>query len=564
MKVAGIIAEYNPFHNGHLYHMNETRARSGADYIVVVMSGDFVQRGGPAILDKYTRAKMALEAGADLVLELPAAYSTASAEYFAMGAVSTLEALGVIDVLSCGSESVDLPLITSLARFYLHEPYEYSSLLRSLLRSGLSYPQAREQATFSCLNSGSDGFFRPSEKTTKAECQNNSGHAESDQIKSASAEAEFQKLSEHAKSGAEYQMKSTSVETELKKQSGHTESEDEYQMKSASAEAEFKMNSEHSRSDGELARSVRQILSSPNSILALEYQKALLRLNSTTSLQLIQRKGDYHSLPASAEDGSANAEYNGFWQYANRNTGTGSVPAEGYASAAAVRHILLNSSSDCLLEQLPDFVLSALDEVSCFMTCDDFSLNLYYALLKSAAFSGTGAFARSSLELQTYQDISSDLADRIVKQLNSFQSWDSFAEMIKTRQLTRSHTDRALTHVLLNIHNESMERWSDDGFAYYARVLGFRRDSAPLFSAIKKEGRIPLITKMADAADVLSARWSPRSGGNCSPADGTDTLANAMELLNTDIFAADLYESTAAVHYNRQRNDEYQHGLIIL
>ena len=94
MKTVGIIAEYNPFHNGHLYHIRESRRLTGAGYVVVVMSGDFVQRGGPALADKYTRTRMALCGGADLVLELPACFSCASAEYFAGGALALLDGLG--------------------------------------------------------------------------------------------------------------------------------------------------------------------------------------------------------------------------------------------------------------------------------------------------------------------------------------------------------------------------------------------------------------------------------------------------------------------------------------
>ncbi len=105
MKTVGIIAEYNPFHNGHLYQMQEARRCAGADYVVVAMSGDFVQRGEPALLDKWTRAGMALKAGADLVLELPVRVSAGSAEFFARGGVSLLSSLGVVDALSFGYES---------------------------------------------------------------------------------------------------------------------------------------------------------------------------------------------------------------------------------------------------------------------------------------------------------------------------------------------------------------------------------------------------------------------------------------------------------------------------
>ena len=100
MRTAGIIAEYNPFHRGHRYHMEETRRQTGADYIIAVMSGCYVQRGEPAVVDKYVRTRMALDGGADLVLELPVVYATASAEYFASAGVRLLDSLGCVDVLS--------------------------------------------------------------------------------------------------------------------------------------------------------------------------------------------------------------------------------------------------------------------------------------------------------------------------------------------------------------------------------------------------------------------------------------------------------------------------------
>ena len=106
MKAVGLVAEYNPFHEGHMYHIEQAKNITGSDVAVVVMSGDFVQRGEPAIADKYTRAAMALKGGADLVIELPAIYATASAERFAFGAVSILHFMG-IDSICFGSELGD-------------------------------------------------------------------------------------------------------------------------------------------------------------------------------------------------------------------------------------------------------------------------------------------------------------------------------------------------------------------------------------------------------------------------------------------------------------------------
>lgn len=139
MKITGIICEYNPFHNGHLYHMNQTR-KNGATHIVAVMSGNYVQRGDIAVLDKFTRAKLAVRGGADLVIEIPSVYALSSAEFYARGAVSILDSLGCVDEISFGSEAgsvEDLKKASEIAE-------ECSSLpeLEEYLRNGMSYPNA--------------------------------------------------------------------------------------------------------------------------------------------------------------------------------------------------------------------------------------------------------------------------------------------------------------------------------------------------------------------------------------------------------------------------------------
>lgn len=146
MRTAGIIAEYNPFHNGHLYQIEEVRRQTHADYVVIVMSGDFVQRGEPAIFDKYTRTHMALAAGADLVFELPVSFATASAELFAQGAVSLFDQTGIIDLLCFGSESGSLDGLKKLADILVREPEAYVQNLRTFLKGGNSFPLARELA----------------------------------------------------------------------------------------------------------------------------------------------------------------------------------------------------------------------------------------------------------------------------------------------------------------------------------------------------------------------------------------------------------------------------------
>lgn len=146
MKVVGLITEYNPFHNGHYHHITEARNLTGADYCVVVMSGNYVQRGAPALLDKYTRAKMALTCGADLVLELPVCFSSASAEYFSMGAVSILENIGVIDYLCFGSECGKIDTLKEASDILLTEPPLFKKILNESLKAGKTFPQARMEA----------------------------------------------------------------------------------------------------------------------------------------------------------------------------------------------------------------------------------------------------------------------------------------------------------------------------------------------------------------------------------------------------------------------------------
>ncbi len=146
MKVTGIITEYNPFHNGHKYHLDTARSQTDADYVIVVMSGNYTQRGVPALIDKYLRAQMALENGADLVLELPLPYATGSAEYFAMGAVTLLDKLNVTDSICFGSECGDISKLQQIASLLYPESPAYTCLLQENLKSGLPFPLARSGA----------------------------------------------------------------------------------------------------------------------------------------------------------------------------------------------------------------------------------------------------------------------------------------------------------------------------------------------------------------------------------------------------------------------------------
>ena len=152
MKTVGIIAEYNPCHKGHAYHIEQAKKLTGSDCAVIIMSGNFVQRGMPAIADKFTRAHTAVLSGADLVIELPVAYSTSSAEFFAKGAVSILNSLGNIDYLSFGMEADSLNCFERIVDILHNEPDEYKSVYKENLRLGMTVPAAREDALLKYVN----------------------------------------------------------------------------------------------------------------------------------------------------------------------------------------------------------------------------------------------------------------------------------------------------------------------------------------------------------------------------------------------------------------------------
>ena len=156
MNVIGIIAEYNPFHNGHAYQIAHVKKNLHADYIVVAASGDYVQRGEPALLDKYTRARMALSSGADLVLELPVLWSTASAELFADAGISLFEKTGCVNGICFGAESGDLALLRRIADVLADEPAALKASLKRNLKSGNTFPKAREAALLSYFADAAD------------------------------------------------------------------------------------------------------------------------------------------------------------------------------------------------------------------------------------------------------------------------------------------------------------------------------------------------------------------------------------------------------------------------
>lgn len=427
MKIVGLITEYNPFHAGHLYHMQQARKLTGADYCVILMSGSFVQRGEPAIFDKYLRTKTALLAGADLVLEIPAAFSTASAHEFAAYGVALLSAIGV-DAVVFGSECGQIEILKQAAYALNHESAEFQERLRKGLKAGLTYPQAR------------------------------------------------------AKALGETQAGGTRVEN---------------------------VEDFHANTDVSNSHIWSSILNSPNNILGIEYLRAAEDLHSPMEFYTISREGSgYH------EDALSEAKF---------------------PSASAIRGIVRNSLSkdkdllDILASHLPAVTHPAYTgAVPVFV--DDFSELLNAAVLQMQA---TFSIA----------DLSPELAARLTKPPYCPLSFEERIQALKTRQLTYTRVSRALLHLVLGMREEDISRWKDEGYALYVRILGFRRQSSPLLSCLHKKSSIPLITKMADAAQNLSP--------------------SALALLEQEVYASHLYQ-TVRMKRGGVFQNEYTEGLVFV
>ena len=437
MKTVGLITEYNPFHNGHKYHIEEAKRITGADFAIAVMSGNFVQRGTPALIDKYSRAEMALRNGVDLVFELPVCYATGSAEYFAHGAVSLLDKLGIVDSLCFGSECGDIHLLEEAAGFLLHTPASFDSRLQELIREGLTYPAARLKA----------------------------------------------------------------LQHSLKDYAG---------------------------SDGQV---LAQILTEPNNILGIEYIKALRNLNSRMLPVTLHRiSTHYHS--SDLADNSRNSN----------QTISSSFKDQTISSATAIRKAIHSKQENTagyfedIRHSVPIDVYEALAKQygkTYPITEEDFSKIIKYKLLSEAASS-----------LASYMDISSDLADRLKNITDYNLSVAELTQNIKTKNVTLTRINRALIHLLLNIRNESIEAYNQNGYCGYARILGMKKESSHLLRTIEKSGRIPILTKVSKAEKQL------------------DSLGMCM--LSEDIFATHLYYQAVYEKFGTVIPNEYKHGIVLL
>lgn len=343
MRVVGIIAEYNPFHNGHLYHLKECKRIAQADAAVIVMSGNFTQRGEPAVLNKWVRSRLAIDCGADLVLELPFAYSVSSAEYFAKGGVGILSGLGCVTHLGFGVEKGDIKDLQAIGRILAEEPEVYRAEMKNFLSQGHSYAKARELALDACLGSGK-----------------------------------------------------------------------------------------------------KELVLTPNNILAAEYVKQLILHGNVINPVMVKRRGS---------------------GYFDKN------PQGNIASATAIRsHI----SRDKRKQYIPFPVEKELEQQP--------DLSGYFVLVQNALLKS------SREELASLLSVSEGLENRIKAQVRRAASLDELVEGVKSKRYPETRIRRIFCQAVMGLtHFED---------CFYARVLAAGKEGTMLLKEIKKTAAIPVITNI--------------------------------------------------------------------
>lgn len=357
VRILGIIAEYNPFHNGHAYHLKAARDRSGADYVIVVMSSCFTQRGDAALLSPADRARMALTCGADAVFSLPARWAVQDAEHFALGGVALLAGLGCT-AISFGTENADLAALQDAARLLEQPSDEFRGLIQAHLSSGVPYPQAAASAA---------NQFHPG---------------------------------------------------------------------------------------------LGELISAPNSTLAISYLRALERLHATMDVVPICRtSGDYHDTALSCSElPSATALRGAILR--------GDWPSVRHVMPAGALDILRTAAADGCIHH-PD----ALDQA------------LLYRLR-----------TMSPEDFRLLPNLSEGLEYRLSAAAQSAISREDLLQRLKTRRYPHARLSRLVTHALLHLEESTDPNQLPDA----AWLLGFRRDARALFAHLRQHATLPIISKVSD------------------------------------------------------------------
>jgi predicted nucleotidyltransferase len=408
MNALGLICEYNPFHNGHLLHINESKKITSSTDTVVVMSGNYVQRGEPAIVDKQARTKMALLNGADIVIELPLHFATSSAESFSFGAIKILNDCGIVSKVCFGSECNDINLLKKISSTLFSESDEFKSALKHNLSKGLTYPLARQNALTCFLDVD------------------------------------------------------------------------------------------------------KKVLSSPNNILAIEYLKALEKLNSKIKPYCLKRSNDHNCKHITSNITSATSIRS-------------SLKENGLIS---IKNTLPKSSFDILEQEIHKGL--------CPSSLNNLSHILHFIL------------RTQPLEyLSSILDITEGLENRIVKSSNSTFYIDDLLKNIKTKRYTYTKLQRALLHIILDIKKQDFDKCNALGPSYI-RVLGFNKEKEYLLKNLKDNSSLPIITNLKNAYKVLNPYQ--------------------LSILQKEIVSTDIYylSKNSFSSFPTEKNIEYKLPLVIV
>lgn len=372
MKVVGFITEYNPFHYGHKYHLEKSLQLTDATHSIAVMSSSFVQRGEPSIVDKWTKAKLAIENGVDLVIELPVLYSTQSAELFALGGIKILDSLNIVDYIAFGSETGDLVPLMHIVDILAKEPDQFKRILKHNLNLGISFPSARSLAIVDYLK-----YRGP----------------------------------------ADYDYES--------------------------------------------------IVKQSNNILAIEYLKALKKLNSSIVPIPITRQGsDYKEEKVS----------------------------ETFASATAIRKSILDNGLQSVKDLVPQVTYELLEKF--FNKHNNFNhLENYYSIIKYLLLTS------DKDQLKEILDIENGLENRIVEQSLNSLNLKEIIENSSTKRYPKTRIQRVLTHLLNNISGNTIQDiYSKE--VPYIRFLGANHKGLELLNLIKENSNISILTKFSHHENI--------------------------------------------------------------
>lgn len=397
MKVLGIIAEYNPFHYGHLYHLSRSREIVKPDYVIAIMSGNFTQRGEPALLDKWLRTQMALKNGIDIVIELPVSYACQSAELFALGGVQLLNSCNIITHMSFASEIGHIDPLYAIAKILVEEPDEYKNSLRDNLDIGHSYPTARNNALLTV--------------------------------------AETLKMSKSA---------------------------------------------------------LNTLLQSPNSILGIEYLKALIRTDSPIEPITFPRKAS---------------------QYHDRNI------KSNIASATAIRDELQSFGLSKRIEQvIPPICFEIMEDTISKNRGPVFIENLEQLILGTLRI-------MTPKQIASIMDVEEGLENRIKRCALDSSTITELLESVSTRRYVYTRIQRIFINTLLNNTTAKLKSYAQAGGPQYIRILGFRKDAQFLMGQLKKSAKLPIITK--------SAHFQREQNKLLKEMFMTDVLATDLYILGT-------------------------------